>query len=58
MNGFEPLKVPDVTFRILRFKPGRIDPPKFVDFPVRLAPHMTVLDGLDQIRRDQAPGLM
>lgn len=58
MDGFEPLKIPEVTFRILRFKPGRIDPPKYVDFPVQLAPHMTVLDGLDQVRRDQAPGLM
>ncbi len=39
-----------VTFRILRFKPGLIDPPHNQDFTVRLEPRMTVLDGLEQIR--------
>lgn len=47
-----------LTFRILRFKPGRIDPPAFRDFAVSLAPDMTVLDGLEQIRLQQEPSLM
>jgi len=47
-----------ITFRILRFKPGRIDPPRYQDFAVSLAPDMTVLDGLEQIRLDQDSSLM
>ena len=38
------------TFRILRFKPGRIDPPRYAEFLVRPRPKMTILDGLEQIR--------
>jgi succinate dehydrogenase / fumarate reductase iron-sulfur subunit len=44
------LKEQTVTLRILRFKPGRIDPPHYEDFAVRLTPKMTILDGLEQIR--------
>ena len=37
-------------FRILRFKPGRIDPPRYQDFKIDLRPDMSVLDALEQIR--------
>lgn len=47
-----------ITFRILRFKPARIDPPRFQDFSVEVQSDMTVLDGLEKIRREQDPTLM
>ena len=40
-----------VTFRILRFKPNRIDPPRYQEFPLKIEPDMSVLDGLEKIRR-------
>ncbi len=45
-------------FRILRFKPGHIDPPRPQDFEIALDPQMSVLDGLEQIRLTQDAGLM
>lgn len=40
----------NVKFRILRFKPGWIDPPRFQIFTVALSSTATVLDGLEEIR--------
>ena len=39
-----------VVFRILRFKPGVIDPPRFQEFSLSARPEMTVLEGLEEIR--------
>lgn len=47
-----------VEFRILRFKPGRIDPPRFEGFQVTAEPMTTVLDGLEAIRLNKDPSLM
>ena len=48
----------EVFFRIHRFKPGVIDPPRFHVFPLTIDPPMTVLDCLEQIRLHQDPSLM
>jgi succinate dehydrogenase / fumarate reductase iron-sulfur subunit len=45
-------------FRILRYKPGTIDPPRFQDFGIAVRPGMTVLDGLDEIRLTRDETLM
>ena len=47
-----------ITFRILRFKPGHIDPPRYQNFELEVLPHMTVLDGLEKIRLQQDNTLM
>ncbi len=47
-----------VTFRILRYKPNRIDPPRFQDFSLQVKPDMSVLDGLEKIRLEQDNTLM
>ncbi len=47
-----------VTFRILRYKPNRIDPPRFQDFSLQIEPDMSVLDGLEKIRFEQDNTLM
>jgi len=47
-----------IEFRIERFKPGRIDPPRFQSFRVAVDDQMSVLDGLEQIRLRQDAGLM
>ena len=47
-----------VKFRILRFKPGRIDPPRYQVFPVITESMTTVLDGLEEIRLKQDATLM
>jgi succinate dehydrogenase / fumarate reductase, iron-sulfur subunit len=39
-----------VEFSIFRFKPGRIDPPRFESFRVEAEEGMTVLDALERIR--------
>lgn len=39
-----------VVFRILRYKPGVVDPARFQDFKIHVRPEMTVLEGLDEIR--------
>ena len=46
------------TFRILRYKPNRIDPPRFQDFSLQVEPGMSVLDALEKIRLDQDSTLM
>jgi succinate dehydrogenase / fumarate reductase iron-sulfur subunit len=47
-----------VTFKILRYKPGRIDPPRFQEFSVKAEPGTSVLDGLEMIRLEQDSTLM
>ncbi len=47
-----------VTFRILRYKPNRIDPPRFQDFSLQIEPDMSVLDALEKISREQDNTLM
>ena len=39
-----------ITFRIERFKPGAIDPPRFQSFHLQVDATTTVLDALEQIR--------
>ena len=52
------MSVQTVEFRILRSKPGRIDPPEFQIFPVTAGSTTTVLDGLEEIRLTQDPTLI
>jgi len=47
-----------VTFRILRYKPNRIDPPRFQDFSLKIELDMSVLDALEKIRLEQDNTLM
>ncbi len=47
-----------LTLRILRYKPGRIDPPRYQEFSLEAEPEMTVLDALEAIRLQQDPTLM
>ena len=47
-----------VTFKILRYKPGHIDPPRFQEFTIKADPAASVLDGLEQIRLEQDKTLM
>ena len=47
-----------VTFRILRYKPNRIDPPQYQDFALNIRPDSSVLDGLEKIRLEQDNTLM
>jgi succinate dehydrogenase / fumarate reductase, iron-sulfur subunit len=44
--------------RILRWKPGAIDPARFESFRVGVEEGATVLDALERIRRELEPGLM
>ena len=47
-----------MEFKILRFKPGRIDPPRYETFALSADPAMTVLDALEVIRLSRDTGLM
>ena len=47
-----------ITFRILRHKPGQIEPPQYQNFDLQALPHMTVLDCLEKIRLEQDSTLM
>jgi succinate dehydrogenase / fumarate reductase iron-sulfur subunit len=47
-----------LTFRIFRFKPGLIDPPKFQNFELLVNEDMSVLDALEKIRLEQDGTLM
>jgi succinate dehydrogenase / fumarate reductase, iron-sulfur subunit len=40
----------NIIFRILRFKPGMIDPPRFETYSLSAQPAMTVLEALEEIR--------
>jgi succinate dehydrogenase iron-sulfur subunit len=52
------MSVTKVTFRILRYKPDLIDPPRFQNYPLRTEFNMSVLDGLERIRLEQDDTLM
>ncbi len=41
-----------VTFKIFRYKPGSIDPPRYDTFEVEIEEHTTVLDVLEKLRLD------
>ncbi len=47
-----------VRFKVLRYKPGLIDPPRYDTFEVTVGPRTTVLDVLEDIRVDQDSTLM
>ena len=47
-----------VRFKVLRYKPGFIDPPRYDTFEVTVGPRTTVLDVLEDIRVDQDSTLM
>ena len=47
-----------VKFRILRYKAGHIDPPRYQNFDLEVSPHMTVLDCLEKIRLEQDSTLL
>ena len=46
------------TLRILRYKPGRIDPPRYQEFSLEADPDMSVLEALEAIRLKQDSTLM
>jgi succinate dehydrogenase / fumarate reductase iron-sulfur subunit len=52
------MSIQKITFRILRYKPGLIDPPQFRNFSIEVKPEMTILDGLEKIRLAQDATLM
>ena len=47
-----------VILRVLRYKPGVIDPPRFQDFTVRMPHRSSVLDALEALRLQQDKTLM
>ncbi len=47
-----------VTFRILRYKPNRIDPPEFKEYVLEIEPETSILEGLEKIRLEQDSTLM
>jgi succinate dehydrogenase / fumarate reductase iron-sulfur subunit len=47
-----------LTFRILRYKPGLIDPPAFQDFTIPVNEEMSVLDALEKVRLEHDATLM
>jgi succinate dehydrogenase / fumarate reductase iron-sulfur subunit len=52
------MSVSKVTFRILRYKPNRIDPPRYQEFALQIEPDISVLDALEKIRLEQDNTLM
>jgi len=52
------MSIKKITFRILRYKPGHIDPPRFQEFILEAGPNTSVLDGLEKIRIEQDNTLM
>jgi len=47
-----------ITFKIRRYKPGHIDPPRFQEFNLEVDANTSVLDGLEKIRLEQDNTLM
>jgi len=47
-----------IRFRIRRYKPGHIDPPRFQEYTIEVDPATTVLDALEKIRLEQDNTLM
>ena len=52
------MKSQHIKFRIYRYKPGHIDPPRFQNFEVPVEPGMSILDCLEKIRLEQDQTLM
>jgi succinate dehydrogenase/fumarate reductase-like Fe-S protein len=46
------------TLRILRYKAGHIDPPRYQEFSLEADPDMSVLEALEAIRLKQDSTLM
>ncbi len=47
-----------VRFKVFRYKPGAIDPPRYDTVELTVGPRTTVLDALETIRVDHDPTLM
>jgi succinate dehydrogenase / fumarate reductase iron-sulfur subunit len=47
-----------IRFKVFRYKPGAIDPPRYDTFNVAVGPRTTVLDALEIIRVDHDPSFM
>jgi succinate dehydrogenase / fumarate reductase iron-sulfur subunit len=47
-----------ITLQILRYKPDRIDPPRYQEYSLEANPDMSVLDALEAIRLKQDNSLM
>ena len=45
----------EIVFRIRRYKPALVDPPRFQSFSLTVHKHTTVLDGLEQLALDRRP---
>ena len=52
------MPIKKVTFKILRYKPGHIDPPRFQEFALDPDSEASVLDALEKIRLEQDNTLM
>jgi succinate dehydrogenase / fumarate reductase iron-sulfur subunit len=52
------MSIKKVIFKIQRYKPGHIDPPRFQEFTIEVDPVTSVLDGLEKIRLEQDKTLM
>jgi succinate dehydrogenase / fumarate reductase iron-sulfur subunit len=52
------MSIKKITFRIRRYKPGHIDPPRFQEFIIEADPAASVLEGLEKIRLEQDKTLM
>ena len=52
------MQIKKVIFKILRYKPGHIDPPRFQEYTLEVDPDMSVLDCLEKIRLAQDNTLM
>lgn len=48
----------EITIRILRYKPGHTDPPKYQNFTLEVHPDLSVLDCMEKIRLEQDSTLM
>ena len=52
------MKEKTLAFRIFRYKPGKIDPPRFENFQILVNEEMSVLDALEKIRLEHDSSLM
>ncbi|MDJ0831127.1 MAG: 2Fe-2S iron-sulfur cluster-binding protein, partial [Desulfobacterales bacterium] len=48
----------EIQFKISRYKPRVIDPPKFYFYKVDVNEHLSVIDALEKIRLEQEPTLV
>ncbi len=48
----------EIQFKISRYKPRVIDPPKFYFYKVEVNEHLNVIDALEKIRLEQEPTLV